>query len=151
LPALKLTKAGAYNIVFTLVGQLNPAAVSPRYGTKTQTTLIKVGSVKAAKTAVLFARNSASLNKSAQSAIKAWVKSVGKTRVVYVEGYANGINYKSNKAEKSVKSIASARAAAVAKFLKSLGVTVKTYARGATSPVSKKVVSKNSRAVLSVK
>jgi len=151
LPALKLTKAGAYNIVFTLVGQVQTAGVTPRYGSLTQSTLIKVGSVKPAKTTVLFGRDSAVLTKAVQAAIKAWVKVVGKSRVVYVDGYANGINYKTGKADKSAKAIAKARAAAVAKFLKSLGLNVVATGRAATAPVNKKVVSLNRRAVLSVK
>ena len=151
LPALKLTKAGAYNIVFTLAGQVQAAGVTPRFGSLTQSTLIKVGSVKPSSSTVLFARDSAVLTKAVQTAIKAWVKVVGKTRVVYVYGYANGINYKTGKADKSPKAIATARANAVAKFLKALGLTVKAAGKAATSPADKKVVSKNRRAVLSVK
>ena len=71
--------------------------------------------------------------------------------MVYVDGYANGITYKTAKADKLVKKIAAARASAVAKFLKSLGVTVKTAAHGSLKPVSKKAVAKNRRVVLSVK
>jgi outer membrane protein OmpA-like peptidoglycan-associated protein len=151
LPALKLTKAGAYNIVFTLVGQVQTAGVTPRYGSLTQSTLIKVGSVKPAKTTVLFARDSAVLSKAVQAAIKAWVKLVGKSRTVFVDGYANGINLKTGKADKAPKAIALARAKAVAKFLKALGVNSNVTGYAATKPASKKLISQNRRAVLSVK
>ena len=151
LPALKLKTAGIYNIVMTLAGRVSPAGVSPRYGSLTQSAAIKVGTLKPAATTVLFDLNSAKLSKNVQSAIKAWIKRIGKTRVVYVDGYANGITYKTAKADKLVKKIAAARASAVAKFLKSLGVTVKTAAHGSLKPVSKKAVAKNRRVVLSVK
>jgi outer membrane protein OmpA-like peptidoglycan-associated protein len=151
LPALKLKTAGVYNIVMTLAGRVSPAGVSPRYGSLTQSAAIKVGTLKPAATTVLFDLNSASLSKKVQGAIKAWIKRIGKTRVVYVDGYANGITYKGAKADKLVKKIAAARANAVAKFLKSLGVTVKAAAHGALKPVSKKAVAKNRRVVLSVK
>jgi outer membrane protein OmpA-like peptidoglycan-associated protein len=151
LPALKLTSAGVYKIVMTLAGQVTPASVTPRYGSLTQSAAISVGTIKPAKTTVLFGLNSAVLSKKVVAASKAWIKLVGKTRLVYVDGYANGINAKTGKADKSAKSIANARAAAVAKLLKSLGVTVKSAGHGSSSPADKKNVAKNRRVVLSVK
>jgi titin len=106
--------------------------------------------VAVAPTTVLFNLNSAVLSAKAVASIKAWVKTFSKSRVVHVNGFANGITNKLATADAAAKSIAAARTAAVVKLLKSLNVKVKAYSHGSNWPIDKKNGAKNRRVVLSV-
>jgi hypothetical protein len=150
LPATEFMKPGRYEIVATTIASytfnVNVRGVAPMFGDKTSRYVVYVVAPKAT---IQFAHQSSKLTKTAKKQLSELAIRLRGVAYITATGYTE-TDGKSAIAKKANLKLSKARAKAVAKYLKSKGLSVRIImvGKGMTNPVSKKYQKRNRRVTI---